>query len=144
MVTASSRRVCGVKGRSWDTRWLDFECNSDCALASPCPVPLGQLVMSVRESGYLLHSLGAYLGFWFGGVLFSASWVSELVSQETWHSWHSLSYVCPNSAFTAPSRIWLANCNWKPAALLDPALNGRHTTDRSTRQSRVLSWKSTG
>lgn len=42
---------------------LTFECKSDCALASPCPVPLGQLVMSVRESGYLLHSLGAYLGF---------------------------------------------------------------------------------
>lgn len=52
MVTAMVTDILGVSVELQECPGiqggLTFECKSDCALASPCPVPLGQLVMSAR------------------------------------------------------------------------------------------------
>lgn len=62
---------------------LTFECKTDCALASPCPVRLGQLVVSRRWMP--APHLDAFVWFGVFPVFCSTSWGggAKLVSQET-------------------------------------------------------------
>lgn len=118
----SIRWVCTFRGENFSSKGsgvvkcvlglrggLTLECKTDCALASPCPVPLGQLVVSRRMDSCSRFRC-FYLG-WGVPIFCSASWEGpKLASQET------CATVC--SQFTQTQRCssqgesdWQASCS---------------------------------